>query len=315
MTAPDPQRIFRAYGLPEGATFGAPWPGRNLIRPIAGAHAPLAFKWQPAPRHGADAAEAQLAFQRAAAEVGVAARPRMRRDAPGRFALTDEGGGQGAMVELLPGRPCAAAPADAEAAGRALARLHDAGDALDADPAMPVAARAGLIDGPAARVAAALARDLPAPTRRLARDLGDWLDALAQDGPAFGPCHGDGHHENAMIDGQGAVRFYDFDDAARGWRAYDLATFIWGCFRLTQGAQVWHAFIRGYGAVRPLSQREVDRIRPFLAIRQIWWLGYNAEGEMTDALRARLIDGLAFLPRLAEEVDIAAVIACDRVPA
>jgi Ser/Thr protein kinase RdoA (MazF antagonist) len=88
-----------------------------------------------------------------------------------------------------------------------------------------------------------------------------------------GFCHGDFHGWNAHIDERQTLTFFDFDFCGVGWRAYDIATFIWGArLRGKQRTRSTH-FIRGYTEVRSLKESELLAIPFFVAIRQIWLEG------------------------------------------
>ncbi|MFL6211400.1 MAG: phosphotransferase enzyme family protein [Pyrinomonadaceae bacterium] len=110
------------------------------------------------------------------------------------------------------------------------------------------------------------------------------LAELPRVAPAYGLCHGDLHAGNVHFNDQTGITLFDFDLFGYGWRAYDLAVFLWSRHLAhTQAAErpmrerAWHAFLRAYTRLRPLSQVELDAIPRFGALRHIWLLGLEAD--------------------------------------
>ena len=86
-------------------------------------------------------------------------------------------------------------------------------------------------------------------------------------------CHGDCHGFNARITPEKAT-FFDFDDGGFGFLAYDLAVHLWAQISFgRQRMRMWHAFIQGYCATRPILQADFDAIPLFVPIRHIWLMG------------------------------------------
>lgn len=56
------------------------------------------------------------------------------------------------------------------------------------------------------------------------------------------------------------------------WRAYDLAIVRWseGFYQMDPEDALWHAFLKGYGECRELSQNDLASITTFVALREIW---------------------------------------------
>jgi Ser/Thr protein kinase RdoA (MazF antagonist) len=303
------ERLEESYGLPADTTVGMRRSGRHTVRVIRAGGRRFVLKAVRERSGTADRLQWELAFQRHLADRdGPASRPVERRDVPGEMRITHPHEGIGALYEYLPGRPCRTTPGDAEAAGRALATLHRLADGCDGAGA-PTGGRTHLVDGPVRTIHDHLGRRFPEGLRKLADRLGDWVDRLPKGEGGYGLCHGDSHYENAFIDEAGRVRFFDFEHAVRTWRAYDLATFIWGMFRLDRGVPVWNAFMRGYAAVRPLDETETAWIRPFLVIRQLWWVGFTIEASTPENPMLPVIvdEGLDLAECLAEELDVRAV--------
>jgi Ser/Thr protein kinase RdoA (MazF antagonist) len=185
------------------------------------------------------------------------------------------------LFRYAEGRPSNArgSAADARANGVTLARIHDAaggftaGDEgryrLDSDhllhrPLSFILTIEGLSDS----VRAGLV-DL---TRRLSSALAE------RDGLSCTYCHGDCHGYNANIAQQGAKAgqavFFDFDESAPGYLAYDVAVFLWCCVIFERKDHAfWHAFIEGYRSNRQLPHADFEAAHLFVPIRHIWLLG------------------------------------------
>jgi Ser/Thr protein kinase RdoA (MazF antagonist) len=93
----------------------------------------------------------------------------------------------------------------------------------------------------------------------------------------LGFCHGDlqGYHANVSPDG--TLTFYDFDCGGFGFRAYDLAVFLW-CCRLEDAVSVrWNPFINAYPENRVISELDIQAIPLFVCARYLWHLGVHAQ--------------------------------------
>lgn len=107
--------------------------------------------------------------------------------------------------------------------------------------------------------------------------------------PEYGNCHGDHHGGNVHIDKDGDMTLYDFDCYGYGWRAYDIAVFLWSqtsgddwsAKAKSRRTRRWNAFLRGYSRVRTLSTHELEATRVFVPIRHIWLLGLHTQGAET----------------------------------
>lgn len=263
------ERVASAYGRGPLELLDASF-GRNVVLVLRGAGEDFVLK---AVR--GEAARAHLEWElallqalRGEAEAQVP--PLSRCDRP-LLTIDLDQDWTAALYPRLRGRKCTAA--DGAAIGAALAELHLACDRLERR-GEPMLDEHLLIDAP-----------LKALTERwrlspellvLVQELRSWLTALPRTPGPFGCCHGDAHSDNALLGPDGLVRFVDFEHGGNTWRAYDLATFVWGTFRDERGAPAWHAFVRSYALGRPLSDQEVSWIRPFLLVRHLWWLGFVA---------------------------------------
>ena len=92
-----------------------------------------------------------------------------------------------------------------------------------------------------------------------------------------GFCHGDlqGYHANLAPDG--TLTFFDFDCGGLGYRAYDLAVFLW-CCRLEDAIAVrWAPFLKSYRETRPIHDRDVQAVPLFVCARYLWHMGVHTQ--------------------------------------
>ncbi|HJN51223.1 MAG: phosphotransferase [Pseudomonadales bacterium] len=102
--------------------------------------------------------------------------------------------------------------------------------------------------------------------------------------PEYGCIHGDHHGANVHQDSEGRMVVFDFDCYGYGWRAYDVAVFLWelagmiGSDRIGKARTTrrWNAFLKGYSRVRSLTDNELEATKLFVPIRRIWWMGLHA---------------------------------------
>jgi Ser/Thr protein kinase RdoA (MazF antagonist) len=92
-----------------------------------------------------------------------------------------------------------------------------------------------------------------------------------------GFCHGDlqGYHANIAPDG--TFTFFDFDCGGFGYRAYDLAVFLW-CCRLENAVAVrWAPFLESYRENRSIHARDVQAVPLFVCARYLWHMGVHTQ--------------------------------------
>jgi Ser/Thr protein kinase RdoA (MazF antagonist) len=133
---------------------------------------------------------------------------------------------------------------------------------------------------------APLLRRLPGARDYLAgaaRDLGAALwSLLPVAAPEFGLCHGDLTFANVHRDRNGRLTLFDFDCFGQGFRAYDIAVFLWsrgtdlGPRARASRARQWNRFLEGYQSVRALSEAELRAAVLFVPLRHLWLLGVHA---------------------------------------
>ncbi len=92
-----------------------------------------------------------------------------------------------------------------------------------------------------------------------------------------GPCHGDlqGYHANVAPDG--TLTFFDFDCGGHGYRAYDLAVFLWCCRLEDAVATRWEPFLSGYQATRPVNELDLQAVPLFVCARYLWHMGVHTQ--------------------------------------
>lgn len=93
----------------------------------------------------------------------------------------------------------------------------------------------------------------------------------------LGFCHGDlqGYHANISADG--TLTFYDFDCGGYGFRAFDLAVFLWCCRLQDAVAPRWESFINAYKSHRPINAVDEKAITLFVCARYLWHIGVHAQ--------------------------------------
>jgi len=92
-----------------------------------------------------------------------------------------------------------------------------------------------------------------------------------------GFCHGDlqGYHANVAPDG--TLTFFDFDCGGFGYRAYDLAVFLW-CCRLEDAVPArWAPFLKSYRETRPIQDRDIEAVPLFVCARYLWHMGVHTQ--------------------------------------
>lgn len=125
---------------------------------------------------------------------------------------------------------------------------------------------------------------LSAAERRLMLDTRAHLHAalarLDRQPSVYSMIHADMHPGNVLVDG-GGLTVIDFDDAAWGWHAYDIAVALVH----QQGpslAAFERAYVAGYRSVRPISEQSLMLLPTFRLVRglaQIGWYHQRPELE------------------------------------
>lgn len=90
----------------------------------------------------------------------------------------------------------------------------------------------------------------------------------------WGPIGGDFHSGSVFFTDDNQPTFFNFDWCGYGWRAYDIAVFLFNTNLIhSSSPDLSEAFFGGYYSQRQLSDNEHAAIAPFLTIRRIWQTG------------------------------------------
>ncbi len=216
--------------------------------------------------------------------------PLERRD--GRYLTridAQEGVRWAALFTAAPGGPVKMDLRNSSSYGELVARIHVSLDQRQRDVRRFDLDLKHLIDRPLHHLERVLGHreaDLKY-LRMIGRGLAQEIKALLPTRtPSYGSCHGDHHGGNLHIDENGRLTLFDFDCYGYGWRAYDLAVFLWaGSLRFGQSGtgkgkvtRRWNAFLRGYESIRALEAAEHEATRLFVPVRHLWLLGFHAQG-------------------------------------
>ena len=168
--------------------------------------------------------------------------------------------------------------------GRSLAQIHACGDRFDRTPFRQHLDVRHMVREPIKLIRAALTDDKDISLLSTMAEAIECIVApLPVEPPIYGLCHGDVGGYNSHVDDEGAMTHFDFDFCGYGWRAYDLAVFLWSrnmiCDTRTANRH-WKWFVDGYESVRQLTPQEHNAIPYFVLCRSLWLAGF---GERTHA--------------------------------
>lgn len=111
------------------------------------------------------------------------------------------------------------------------------------------------------------------------------LAMYGQSAETYGLIHADLLPENVLIDGDGAVRPIDFDDAGFGWHLFDLATITFFFQRDPRFPAARDAVFAGYREERALSDAELAHMPLFYLLRGFTYLGWVHTRSETDTAK------------------------------
>jgi Ser/Thr protein kinase RdoA (MazF antagonist) len=109
----------------------------------------------------------------------------------------------------------------------------------------------------------------------LVADLRERIEHLPGGRLEWGVCHGDLHYGNAHRTGD-QITLFDFENCGVGWRAYDLAVYLWAARIVAKEGTAWKPFLRGYTEHRALNETELQSIPLFVPARHIYLMGLTA---------------------------------------
>ncbi len=162
--------------------------------------------------------------------------------------------------------------------GATVAQIHRASNAFRSPHTRLTIGVEHLLDDALARILSYLGETRPAD-RAFLTDLTARLRAtllvLPYLADEWGIIGGDFHGSNAHFAASGTLTHFDFDLCGYGWRAYDVAVFLWNMRRRNAPTRLRAAYLAGYQAVRPLTPAEAGALSAFVQTRQIWQMGYH----------------------------------------
>jgi Ser/Thr protein kinase RdoA (MazF antagonist) len=119
---------------------------------------------------------------------------------------------------------------------------------------------------------------LSAAERQLMLDtrtrLHEALARLDRQPAVYSMIHADMHPGNVLVDGDG-LTVIDFDDAAWGWHAYDIAVALVYQQDSPNLAGLERAYVAGYRSVRPISEQTLMLLPMFRLVRGLAQIGWN----------------------------------------
>lgn len=163
--------------------------------------------------------------------------------------------------------------------GQAVARMHNALDDFSSPHPRFHKDVAHFIDRPLRHIEPFLSYrpDDWVYLRRFAETLRQRILSLSADALEQGCCHGDLQGYHAKVAPDGTLTFFDFDCGGYGYRAYDLAVFLW-CCRLEDAVAVrWEPFLSGYRETRSIGELDVQAVPLFVCARYLWHMGVHTQ--------------------------------------
>jgi Ser/Thr protein kinase RdoA (MazF antagonist) len=167
----------------------------------------------------------------------------------------------------------------AQSYGQAVAQMHNALEDFSSPHPRFHLDVAHFIDRPLHYIEPFLAHrpDDWAFVQRFAEALREQLLRLPASELEQGFCHGDLQGYHAKVASDSTLTFFDFDCGGYGYRAYDLAVFLW-CCRLEDAVAVrWASFLHAYRETRPISDLEAQAVPLFVCARYLWHMGVHTQ--------------------------------------
>lgn len=163
--------------------------------------------------------------------------------------------------------------------GQAVAQMHNALDDFTSPFSRFRLDIAHFIDQPLYNIEPFLAHrpDDWAYVQHFTRTLRERLLRLPDSKLEQGFCHGDLQGYHANVDSNGTLTFFDFDCGGPGYRAYDLAVFLWCCRLQDAVAARWDAFLSAYRERRSISDLDVQAVPLLVCARYLWHMGVHTQ--------------------------------------
>jgi len=164
-------------------------------------------------------------------------------------------------------------PGKARALGAAVGKLHVATEAVWAPTGIRPFDTYGLLGRPMA-----LLKEVanPSALSPFVAEMRERIEAIPNDLKTFGPVHGDLHQGNCHFDGD-KVTLFDFAECGVGWRAFDLAGFLWPWrddhIKERPLRAACDAYLEGYRSARKLSREEEHALPALVRVRDLWETG------------------------------------------
>jgi Ser/Thr protein kinase RdoA (MazF antagonist) len=162
--------------------------------------------------------------------------------------------------------------------GQSAAELHEAMDQVNMELPRYELDLKLLIDEPLERIIHYIGENNEAAAflHTFATTLKERIVTTSRQELDFGLCHGDMHGNNNVFQQDHQFIHYDFEWAAKGWRAYDLAQVK---VRKRQSderkAALWDALMAGYRSVRSFSAEDEQAVDLFIIARRFWVMGLD----------------------------------------
>ncbi|MDO9084733.1 MAG: phosphotransferase [Anaerolineaceae bacterium] len=113
--------------------------------------------------------------------------------------------------------------------------------------------------------------------KHFASELRQRLLALPAAKLEMGFCHGDLQGYHANVSEEGNLTFYDFDCGGYGFRAFDLAVFLWCCRLEDAVTDRWDPFINAYRETRAIKELDIQAVPLFVCARYLWHIGVHTQ--------------------------------------
>jgi Ser/Thr protein kinase RdoA (MazF antagonist) len=197
-----------------------------------------------------------------------------------------EGSRRYALFDFAEGRPIfPPSPAQARVLGARIAELHLAMSGFSGGQPSDAAQHLELdqvLHDSVHSIEAAIGDRRPEDTvfmRALAADLERAIQTFVANQPREGEAYGPvGEHftgtNNHWADDQTPI-FFSFSGCGRGWRAFDVACFLWQTLLWGMPAEIWAAYLEGYESVRALSAAEQAVLPALAKLKMIQIIGFH----------------------------------------